>query len=78
MTLTSTASLHLLDVQADAQLHYHKKITEIYFILEGEGFMELDGQRVPVQPFLSHSDQTRLSSSRHRQAAGSHHGHSGL
>jgi len=45
------ATLHLLSVQEDAQLHYHKKSTEIYFILEGEGTMELDGERVPVQPF---------------------------
>ncbi len=44
------ASLHLLDVQKDAQLHYHKKITEIYFILEGEGHLELDGEQVPVKP----------------------------
>lgn len=46
-----TASLHLLQVEEDAQVHYHKRISEIYFILEGEGFMELDGQRVPVRPF---------------------------
>lgn len=45
-----TASLHLLQVEEDAQVHYHKKISEIYLILEGEGFMELDGQRVPVKP----------------------------
>jgi len=44
------ASLHLLDVQKDARLHYHKKITEIYFILEGEGYLELDGEQVPVKP----------------------------
>ena len=44
------ASLHLLDVQTDAQLHYHKEITEIYFILEGEGYLELDGEKVPVKP----------------------------
>ena len=44
------ASLHLLDVQKDARLHYHKKITEIYFILEGEGYLELDGERVPARP----------------------------
>ena len=44
------ASLHLLDVQQDAQLHYHKKITEIYFILEGEGYLEMDGEQVPVKP----------------------------
>ncbi|MEA3336380.1 MAG: cupin domain-containing protein [Chloroflexota bacterium] len=46
-----TATFHLLDVQEDAQVHYHKKITEIYFILEGEGFMELDGELLPVKPY---------------------------
>ncbi|MGD2158365.1 MAG: cupin domain-containing protein [Anaerolineales bacterium] len=44
------ASLHLLDVQEDARVHYHKNITEIYFILEGEGHMEVDGDTVPVKP----------------------------
>jgi len=47
------ASVHLLDVQIDAQLHYHKKITEVYCILEGEGYLELDGERVEVQPLTS-------------------------
>lgn len=47
------ASVHLLDVQIDAQLHYHKKITEVYFILQGEGFLELDGERVSVKPMTS-------------------------
>ena len=46
----TTATLHLLDVKADAELHYHKKLTEIYYILEGMGEMELDGDRVPVRP----------------------------
>ena len=44
------ATLHLLDVQSDAQVHYHKHITEIYFILEGDGYMELDGEQVPIKP----------------------------
>ena len=44
------ATLHLLEVQEDAQLHYHKEMTEIYLILEGEGHMELDGEMVPVKP----------------------------
>lgn len=48
-----SASVHLLDVQIDAQLHYHKKITEVYFILEGEGYLDLDGERVSVQPMTS-------------------------
>jgi mannose-6-phosphate isomerase-like protein (cupin superfamily) len=45
-----TASLHLLDVEEDAQVHYHRGITEIYLILEGEGYMELDGEQVAVKP----------------------------
>jgi mannose-6-phosphate isomerase-like protein (cupin superfamily) len=46
----STATLHLLDVQTDAQKHYHKTLTEIYLILEGVGQMELDDAIVPVKP----------------------------
>ena len=49
----SVATLHLLDVQSDAQVHYHKKLTEIYLILEGQGHLELDGERVPVRPMTA-------------------------
>ncbi len=45
-----TASLHVVDIQADSRTHYHKKLTEIYYILEGEGEMELDGELFPVKP----------------------------
>lgn len=48
-----TATVHLLDVQTDAQTHYHKSLTEIYLILEGVGEMELDGARVPVKPMTA-------------------------
>ena len=48
-----SATIHLLDVQVDARTHYHKKITEIYLILEGEGQMELDGEVLPVKPMTS-------------------------
>src|SRR6266542_5341320 len=47
------ATIHLVDIQIDAQTHYHKKMTEIYLILEGEGVMELDGERIPVKPMTS-------------------------
>jgi mannose-6-phosphate isomerase-like protein (cupin superfamily) len=47
------ATLHMVDIQEDAQTHYHKKLTEIYLILEGEGFMELDGEMIPVKPLTS-------------------------
>ncbi len=48
-----TATLHVVDIKTDSEVHYHKKMTEIYFILEGEGYMELDGERVPVRPMTS-------------------------
>lgn len=47
------ATLHLVDIQTDARTHYHKKLTEIYLVLEGEGHMELDGELHPVKPLSS-------------------------
>ncbi len=48
-----TATMHVVDIRQDARVHYHKKLTEIYFILEGGGEMELDGERVPIKPFTA-------------------------
>ena len=47
------ATMHLVDIKADAQVHYHKKMTEIYLILEGEGHIELDGELIPVKPLTT-------------------------
>ena len=47
------ATLHMVDISRDSRTHYHKKLTEIYLILEGEGHMELDGELVPVKPMTS-------------------------
>ena len=44
------ASFHVVDIKTDAERHYHKRLTEIYYVLEGEGHMELDGKRIPVHP----------------------------
>jgi len=49
----NVASLHSVDIQEDARAHYHKKMTEIYLVLEGEGQMELDGQLIPVKPMTA-------------------------
>ncbi len=46
----AAASVHLVDISKEAQTHYHKKLTEIYVVLEGEGHLELDRERVPVRP----------------------------
>ena len=44
------ASLHITDICADTRTHYHKRLTEIYYILEGAGEIELDGERHPIVP----------------------------
>ena len=45
-----TATLHVVEIETDSQTHYHKKMTEIYLVLEGEGQMELDGKLFPLKP----------------------------
>ena len=49
----NVASLHVVDIEADSRIHYHKRTTEIYLVLEGEGELELDGKRVPVKPMTA-------------------------
>lgn len=44
------ASLHLVEIKRDSETHYHKRMTELYYVLEGEGHIELDGARHPLQP----------------------------
>ena len=43
------ASLHVVEITEDSRTHYHKRLTEIYYFLEGEGEIELDGERRPVK-----------------------------
>jgi len=43
-------TVHLVEISEDARTHYHKRLTETYVILEGEGWLELDGERIPVKP----------------------------
>jgi mannose-6-phosphate isomerase-like protein (cupin superfamily) len=41
-------SVHFVDISADAQPHWHERLTEVYVVLEGDGEVELDGAREPV------------------------------
>jgi mannose-6-phosphate isomerase-like protein (cupin superfamily) len=45
------ATIHVTDISADARVHYHKRLTETYYILEcgSDAKMELDGDLVPVK-----------------------------
>jgi len=47
------ASLHVTTIEEDSRVHYHKKMTEIYYVLEGEGTIELDGESHPLKPGVS-------------------------
>jgi len=47
------ATMHIVDIEEDARAHYHKKLTEIYFILEGVGHIELDGKKLPIKPLTA-------------------------
>jgi len=47
------ATIHVVDIAQDIRAHYHKRLTEIYLILEGTGHVELDGQMVPVRPMTA-------------------------
>ncbi len=49
----AVASMHLVDISQDSRAHYHKNMTEIYVVLEGEGEIELDGERFPVKPLTA-------------------------
>lgn len=44
------ASLHLVEISKDSKAHYHRKLTEIYYVLKGRGYLEVDGDKVPLRP----------------------------
>ena len=46
------ATVHVTEISADAQAHYHERLTETYYFLEcgPEASMQLDDELVPVRP----------------------------
>lgn len=49
----AVASVHLVDISTEAKTHYHRHMTEIYVVIEGEGEIELDGERHPIRPWTA-------------------------
>lgn len=47
------ATVHLTDISKDSKTHYHKTMTEVYIVLEGEGTIELDGKSFALKPLTS-------------------------
>lgn len=45
-------TVHQTEISLDARTHYHRRLTEVYYILEcdADAQMELDGQRIGVSP----------------------------
>lgn len=58
---------HVVDIQG-SRAHYHRRSTELYYVLEGEGTVTLDGVEHPVRkgsivqipPGVVHSAQGRV------------------
>ena len=48
-----TASFHIVKICKSSRTHYHKKMTEIYYVLKGEGILELDDDQVDLKPGIS-------------------------
>lgn len=45
-------TIHVTEISEDAQVHYHKRLTETYYFLQcdREARMQLDDQVIPVRP----------------------------
>ncbi len=48
-------TIHRTSISADAKTHYHKQLTEVYYILECEdgASMQLDEETIPLQANMS-------------------------
>lgn len=47
-------TIHVTEIRADAALHYHRRLTEVYYFLECEPDtqMQLENERIAVHPGL--------------------------
>ena len=45
-------TVHQTEISREAQVHYHRRLTEIYYVLEcgPDAQLELDGQRIDLAP----------------------------
>jgi len=46
-------SMHIVEISQDSKKHYHKNLTETYYVLEGSGKMELDDDVIDLSPGMS-------------------------
>lgn len=46
-------SVHLVEIRADSQTHYHRKLTETYYVLKGKGRLQLEGKSYSLRPGMA-------------------------
>src|SRR5947209_6640051 len=46
---TTVCNFHITFIQESVR-HYHKECTEVYYILEGQGKMEINGDEIAINP----------------------------
>ncbi len=46
---TPVCNFHITFIQ-DSVRHYHKECTEVYYILQGRGKMDLNGETIDIEP----------------------------
>jgi len=48
------ATVHVTEISIDAKKHYHRRLTEVYYIIEcgSDARMELDDEMIPLRPGL--------------------------
>jgi len=44
------ASIHVVTISKDSKVHYHKELTEFYYVLEGEGELQVNDDLVKLEP----------------------------
>ena len=62
------ASIHIVTISKDSKIHYHEKLTEFYYVLEGEGELRLNddviklvsGVLVMIEPLTRHRARGNL------------------
>lgn len=47
-------TIHVTEIRQDAQLHYHRRLTETYYVLEcsEDACLQLDDERIAMRPGL--------------------------
>lgn len=49
---SAVANIHVTRFREDSRTHYHNHVTEFYYILDGEGVLEVGDDAVPLTPGL--------------------------